>query len=102
MLTDSELRDHRESFERYGRRPRSGPTVWGDIIDGPLAGLRVRLRPAEANNRAQIWGWAAQTSKGVLVSHYVQSDLPGKWTFDGFFDSGAKTAGAVRAMSVPG
>ncbi len=101
MLTEAEIDNIRTTFERYGRRPVPGPTVWGDIIDGPLAGLRVRLRPAESANPKQIWGWAAHTSKGVLISHYIQRGIPGKWRFDGLFDSGAKTAGAVRSLYGP-
>ena len=93
MLTDEQIKELRASVVRAQAGRWDCPCVWGMIVDGPLAGIRCRLRPEGIAGPAAIMGWCYVTDRGPVVAYHVKAEVPGQWRFRGYEQPGDRARG---------
>jgi hypothetical protein len=71
MLTENEVLELRDSVRASEWEPIAGPWCWAQVVDGPLAGLRVRVKISELG---WICGWGQVTERGPVIVNYAPSE----------------------------
>ncbi len=93
MLSDSEIAELRAAIDKANRRPMTGHTVFINVVDGPLAGQRMRLLASNVH-RGAIVGWCYLQQGGAVVANYKNQGEAG-WCFDGYYRSGQRESGGM-------
>jgi|GEM_PF-3443352 len=102
MLTDGQVDYLRRAVEASQTRPWVGPFRWAHFEDGPLAGLRCRVRPDVAEGPEASLGWCCPTPDGLVVAMYCQAGEPGRWRLRGWERPGARESGKLRDAEADG
>lgn len=93
LLKDPEIQELRRSVEAAQKRPWTGPFRWAVHMDGPLAGIRVRMKPDSHLHKEMTMGWGTVTNQGCVVTIYKQSGVADQWLFRGYDCPGRRESG---------
>jgi hypothetical protein len=65
-------------------------------IDGPLAGIRVRVKPMDYKSEGALFGWAKVAAEGVIVANNVHGARPKTLRFRDYAFPGRRESGLEK------
>lgn len=93
MLSPLQTQEIRDKVQAAKKRPFRDPYHWAHYVNGPLAGLQIKLGSALHGQPGANFGCCYTTKRGLMVANHVRVGTPDQWRFSGFDRPGHRGSG---------